>query len=292
VSARAVRSLVRFAVAIAAALLALPAAAGDGRLLATGGASQIEGAAGGGLVPWAVLSGYGSDGQNGATAFATHVDSGDYALDALGVAVTLRNRVEFSYTRQRFDLGELQHRLSLPVGAFRQDVIGAKVRLGGDLVYTAMPQIAIGVQRKRQLDFDIPRAVGARGDRGTDIYLAVTKLYLAGLSGHHLLVNATLRSTDANQAGLLGFGGDRKSGRSLVLEGSAAVMLNPRWALGVEYRQKPDNLRFAREDDWKDAFVAWFPNKHLSLVGAYADLGSIATLERQRGVYLSLQAAY
>src|SRR5438874_9832371 len=32
--------------------------AGDGRLLATGGATQIEGSAGGGIVPWAVLSGY------------------------------------------------------------------------------------------------------------------------------------------------------------------------------------------------------------------------------------------
>ena len=31
-----------------------------GRLLATGGATMIEGAAGGGLVPWAVLAGYGT----------------------------------------------------------------------------------------------------------------------------------------------------------------------------------------------------------------------------------------
>ena len=108
----------------------------------------------------------------------------------------------------------------------------------------------------------------------------------------HLLVNATLRSTRANQAGLLGFGGDRKAGRSLVLESSVAVLLDPHWAVGVEYRQKPDNLGFAREDDWKDAFVAWFPNKHVAVVAAYADLGSIATLDKQRGPYLSLQASF
>ena len=35
---------------------ALPAlAVADGRLLATGGASSLEGAAGGGITPWAVL---------------------------------------------------------------------------------------------------------------------------------------------------------------------------------------------------------------------------------------------
>ena len=274
--------------------LALPASAiaADGRLLATGGATQFEGSAGGGLVPWAVLSGYGTDEQDGGTAFVTRVDTGDYSLDATGVAYTFRNRVELSYARQRFGLGELQRRLALPTGRFDADVIGAKVRLGGDLVYTAMPQISLGVQHKRQLDFAIPSAVGARDDSGTDVYLAASKLFLAGAFDRHLLVNATLRSTRANQAGLLGFGGDRKAGRSLVLESSVAVLLDPQWAVGVEYRQKPDNLGFAREDDWRDVFVAWFPNKHVAVVAAYADLGSIATLEKQRGPYLSLQASF
>lgn len=274
--------------------LALPASAiaNDGRLLATGGATQFEGSAGGGLVPWAVLSGYGTDAQNGGTAFLTRVDTGDYSLDATGVAYTFRNRVELSYARQRFGLGELQRLLALPTGRFDADVIGAKVRLGGDLVYTAMPQISLGVQHKRQLDFAIPSAVGARDDSGTDVYVAASKLFLTGAFDRHLLVNATLRSTRANQAGLLGFGGDRKAGRSLVLESSVAVLLDPRWAVGVEYRQKPDNLGFAREDDWKDAFVAWFPNKHVAVVAAYADLGSIATLDKQRGAYLSLQASF
>ena len=280
--------------AVLTAALSLPASAiaGDGRLLATGGATQFEGSAGGGLVPWAVLSGYGTDTQNGGTAFATRVDTGDYSLDAAGVAYTFRNRVELSYARQRFGLGELQRRLSLPTGRFDAEVIGAKVRLGGDLVYTTMPQLSLGVQHKRQLDFAIPSAVGARDDSGTDVYLAASKLFLAGALDRHLLVNATLRSTRANQAGLLGFGGDRKAGRSLVLESSVAVLLDPHWAVGVEYRQKPDNLGFAREDDWKDAFVAWFPNKHVAVVAAYADLGSIATLDKQRGPYLSLQASF
>lgn len=283
------------AAALALALsLALPcaASAGDGRLLATGGATQVEGSAGGGIVPWAVLSGYGTAGQHGGTAFATRVDTGDYALTSYGAAYAWDNRLELSYARQRFELGELQRRLSLPTGRFDAEVIGAKLRLGGDLVYTTMPQVALGVQYKRQLDFAIPRAVGARDDRGIDVYLSASKLFLAAVDDRHLLLNATVRSTRANQAGLLGFGGDRKAGRSLVLETSAAVLLDPHWAVGVEYRQKPDNLGFAREDDWRDVFVAWFPNKHVAVVAAYADLGSIATLDRQRGAYLSLQASF
>src|SRR6478736_6454971 len=86
------------------ACCALPAYAGQGRLLATGGATQVEGSAGGGIVPWAVLAGYGTDQQLGGTAFYTRVDTGDYALDAYGAAFTLHNRLELSVARQSFDL--------------------------------------------------------------------------------------------------------------------------------------------------------------------------------------------
>ncbi|RZA35397.1 MAG: DUF3034 family protein [Lysobacteraceae bacterium] len=269
-----------------------PAFAGDGRLLATGGASPIEGSAGGGIVPWAVLSGYGTEDQNGATAFLTRVDTGDYALDAAGFAVTFRNRLELSVARQRFDLGELQRQLSLPWSSVGQDVLGAKLRVFGDLVYTKSPQLSVGVQHKRMRDGTLPLALRAGDDQGTDAYVSATKLFLDAAGGYQLLVNGTVRSTRANQTGLLGFGGDRKRERSLVGEASVAVMLNPQWAVGYEYRQKPDNLGFAREDDWQDVFVAWFPGKHASVVVAYADLGDIATLRNQRGAYLSLQLGY
>lgn len=42
-----------------------------GKLLLTGGVSTIDGAAGGGLTPWAVTGSYATDGENGATAFVT-----------------------------------------------------------------------------------------------------------------------------------------------------------------------------------------------------------------------------
>ncbi|MBS7457604.1 DUF3034 family protein [Coralloluteibacterium stylophorae] len=273
------------------ACIALPAqAAGEqGRLLATGGAMQIEGAAGGGIVPWAVLAGYGTGDQNGGSAFHTRIDTGDYALRVTGAAWTLRNRVELSLARQRFALPTLQGLLGLPNGVFEQDVLGAKLRLAGDLVYGDLPQFALGIQHKRQRDFDIPRAVGAVDDSGTDIYLSASRLFLGAAAGRNLLLNATVRATRANQTGLLGFGGDRCDAYAAVFEGSAAVLLNPRWAVGVEYRQKPDNLGFAAENDWRDAFVAWFPNKRVAVIAAWAGLGEIATLGGQDGWYLSIQ---
>lgn len=278
------------ALAISAALASTSASAQGGRLLATGGASQLEGSAGGGLVPWAVLGGYATRDEFGATAYATRVDVSDYTLDSFGAAFTARNRVELSIARQRFHLGTLGEALGIPGATIRQNIIGAKIRLVGDAVYSTWPQVSIGVQHKRNLDFGVPSAVGAKDDSATDMYVAATKVFLAGAAGYNLLVNATLRSTSANQMGILGFGGDR-GGRRMVGELSTAVLLDPSWAVGFEYRQKPDNLGLAREDAFRDVFVAWFPNKHVSAVAAYADLGSVATLDRQRGWYLSVQVA-
>ncbi|MCP3044049.1 DUF3034 family protein [Xanthomonas euvesicatoria] len=280
------------AAAVAGVFAPLYALAGDGRLLATGGVSMIEGSSGGGIVPWATLSGYGTRDELGTVAFATHVDSGDYRLDVQGAALTVGNRLELSLARQRLDLGTLQDRLGLPWNALGQDVFGAKVRVAGDLVYGHAPQVSLGVQYKRLRNGTLPLAIGARNDHGTDIYVSASRLLLQGAAGYQLLLNGTLRATRANQAGLLGFGGDRRNSYRLVPEVSAAVVLSPSWAVGVEYRDKPNNLGFAREQAWADAFVAWFPSKHVSLTAAFADLGDIATLADQRGPYLSLQVAF
>lgn len=262
-----------------------------GRILATGGASPIEGGGGGGIVPWAVIAGYGEAGQWGASASITHVATDDYRLDVQSAALGWGNRIELSLARQEFSLPTLAAALALPTDRFRQDVVGLKLRLAGDLIYDRLPQIAAGIQHKRQRDFLVPSLVGAQDDSDSDLYLSASKLFLAAAGGRNLLTNLTLRSTRANQTGLLGFGGDARRGRSLVAEASVALLLNRRWALGYEYRQKPDNLAFAREDDWQDAFLAWFPNKRIAWVAAYADLGDIATLDAQRGWYLSLQVS-
>jgi hypothetical protein len=263
-----------------------------GKLLLTGGVAQLEGAAGGGLTPWALVGGYGTGGQIGASAFHTIVAVDDYRLDATGMLVGFHDRVELSYARQRFDTREVGTALGLGAGfAFRQDILGAKVRLVGDAVLdqdTWLPQIALGIQHKRNNRGEVIRALGARHANGTDIYVSATKLYLA----QGLLVNATLRATRANQIGILGFGGDRRDSYRLQPEASIAWLLNRHLAIGAEYRSKPDNLGIAREDDWWDVFLAWAPNKHVALTLAYVNLGDIVVAPRQQGTYLSLQFGF
>jgi hypothetical protein len=268
------------------------ASAGEGRLLATGGATSLEGAAGGGIMPWAVLAGYGERGEWGADVFATRVETGDYRLDVAGVAAAYGNRIELSYARQRFDLGTLARDLRLPDNSLSQDVLGLKLRLAGDLIYDRLPQIALGLQHKRQRDFLVPSLVGAERREDSEGYLAASRLILGGAFGYNLLLNANLRYSRANELGLLGFGGDRRDRHSWLKEGSVAVLLDQHWAVGIEYREKPDNLSFAGESDWADLFVGYFPNKNLAVVLAYARLGEIATLDNQDGVYLSVQGSF
>lgn len=262
------------------------------RLLATGGATTIEGSAGGGIVPMAVISGYGAQEEQSATAFASYVDTGDYQLEAIGGSWSWRNRVELSIAQQKLTHDSLTAALSLPSDSISQRIISAKVRVAGDLIYTRLPQLSIGVQHKKNLDFLVPAAVGAKDDSGTDINFTATKLILGGLLHRNLLLNANLRYTKANQTGLVGFGGDKNNDYELLPEISAGVLVSRHWLLGTEYRQKRNNLSFIKEDDWQTVFVGWFPNKRVALVAAYVDLGEVATFKDQTGWYLSLQGSF
>jgi len=264
----------------------------SGKLLLTGGVTNIEGAAGGGLASWAVITGYETKDGVGANVHATYVSVPDYSLRDYGVAVGLFNRLELSYTREEFDTGSTGGKLGLGDGfTFDQDIVGAKVRIIGDAVYdqdSALPQISAGVQFKHNDRDAIIHAVGGKSDTGVDYYLAATKILL----DQSLVLDGTIRMTKANQTGLLGFGGDQSNAYHAEFEGSAGYLVSKRLLLGGEYRTKPNNLGFARENDWWDLFAAYALNKHLSATIAYADLGSIATFKDQHGAYISLQAGF
>jgi hypothetical protein len=266
-----------------------PAQAGD-RLSATGGVTQIEGSAGGGLVPWALIAGLGTADQTGGSAFCTDVAPRDYSIEACGFALGIRNRLELSFAREHLGLGS-----TVPGAAISQSIVGAKLRLFGDAIIdqdSLLPQVAVGLQYKRNGSFDfVPQALGARHADGTDLYLAATKVWLAGPFGRSWLADLTLRATEANQLGLLGFGGDL-GGYHLVPEASVGVFLEDSLALGGEYRHKVNDLSAFREDDFKDAFLAWWPASWVSLTFAYANLGSIAGKADQQGPYVSLQLSW
>ncbi len=51
-------------------------------------------------------------------------------------------------------------------GELRQDILGIKYKIAGELLYTQMPQISVGAQFKKNRDFALPAAVGAGDDSG------------------------------------------------------------------------------------------------------------------------------
>ncbi len=268
---------------------ALGTTAGD-RLLATGGITEIEGSAGGGITPWALIDGLETEDQIGGSISCTRVEPQDFRLDSCGFALGIRNRLELSADRIRFDLGD-----TVPGQSIRLDVFGAKVQLFGDAVFDQdrwWPQLAVGVQWKRNEDFDlVPKALGATHADGADFYVAATKVWLDGPLGHSWLADATLRASEANQLGILGFGGDRGA-YHLLAEGSVGIFVTDQLIAGAEYRQKPSNLSAYREDDFRDLFIAYFPVKYLAVTAAFADLGNIANEPGERGYYLSLQGSW
>ncbi|WP_066481319.1 MULTISPECIES: DUF3034 family protein [unclassified Sphingomonas] len=262
-----------------------------GKLVLTNGISTLEGASGGGIASWAVIAGNETRDGIGAQASVTVTEQRDYDVRVLSAAIGFFDRVELSYARQNINTNEIGGALGIGKDfAFDQDVFGAKVRLFGDLVYGPewLPAVAAGVQYKKNRDADIVRAVGAAHDEGVDVYASATKLLLR----HSLLVNATLRLTKANQLGLLGFGGDLRDAHRVEVEASAAYQFSRPFAVGAEFRSKPDNLGIAREDDWFDVFAAYAINRHVTATVAYADLGSVATVRNQRGVLFQLQAGF
>ncbi|RZL76614.1 MAG: DUF3034 family protein [Sphingomonas sp.] len=275
--------------------IASPAAAREGRaggkLTLTNGVTTIEGSSGGGISTWALVAGNETADGIGGSAHVSVILLPDYRWESHGLAIGIHDRLELSYARQNLDTRAVGAKLGIGRGyTLNQDVFGAKLRLAGDAVYGSayLPQIAIGMQYKHNLDAPIVAAVGGRHAGGTDVYVAATKLLLR----QSILVGTTIRYTKANQNGLLGFGGDKGGNRTVQVESTLGYQLSRQLVVGAEYRSKPDNLGFATENDWKTAYVAYAINRNLTATAAYVDLGSIATAERQRGGFLSLQTAF
>lgn len=276
--------------------VAAPASAREwrqgGKLLLTGGVSSVEGSAGGGLATWALIAGNETEDGIGGSVHATIVALPDFDLKTAGVAVGFRNRIELSYAHQAFDTRAAGAALGLGRNfTFGQDVFAAKLRVAGDAVYDQdrmLPQVSVAVQHKRADKAAVIAAVGGRSANGTDFLVSATKVVLA----RSMVLDATVRFTRANQFGLLGFGGDRHRRYAPQFEGSAGMLVTRRVLVGAEYRSKPDNLGFAREDGSYDLFAAWQVHRQVAVTAAYVDLGSIATFRRQRGAFLSLQGSF
>ena len=297
-------------IAVSAAAFCAGAQAETGKLLLTGGVSSIEGAAGGGLTPWAVIGSNATDGEIGGSAFITNAGTKDYGLNIYGAAVGINDRFELSIAQQDFDTRRTGTALGLPGLHLKQTVFVAKVRVAGDAILDSdnlMPQIAVGLQYKTLGSTGLDGTLNALGAKrsGTDFYVSATKLFL----GQSLLVNGTLRATKANQNGLLGYGatlGGNEDRYSVQPEFSIGYLVTKNIVVGAEYRFMRNKLEKAgaaaglgnglRSEDWKDIFIAWAPSKNLSLPLAYVDLGVIVPAttasRKQSGYYLSAQVAF
>jgi hypothetical protein len=282
--------------AVAATCLGLasqPAHAGD-RLLATWGVTEVEGAGGGGLTPWATIAGSGSSNQIGGSAFATSTrTNGGFDLKVVGAAVGIHDRVELSMARWSFKLSDV-----VPGKSVEMNSLGVKVRVAGDAVYAQdswMPQVSVGAQFKSNNDDTLVNSFGADSS-DVDVYASATKLWLGAAGGYNVLANLTLRLTRANQFGLVGFGGAGHEQRKLMPEGSVGLMLSDSLVLGAEYRAKPNNLEdtaaILKEEAAWDIFVAWFPTRQVSLTVAWLNLGHVVSKPDQQGLYLSGQVTF
>ncbi|MHB1566753.1 MAG: DUF3034 family protein [Acidiferrobacter sp.] len=290
---------------------------GQGRPPGTGGLTMISGAAGGGLVPWALIGGYGTGRQVGFSVFYTHAATADFNANGYGVLAGIGNRVEVSIAQQNFDLGNTGPALAAALGApsaanpggilqnnaaINQDIIGVKVRVFGNTIYqqhTWMPQVSVGAQYHHNEDDAFMDTLGTKSS-GMSYYVALTKVWMDGLLGHATLLDFTLDATRANYNGLFGFQGPYAGDNSYHYEPevSAGIFLNPHVVVGGEYRAMPQNelavigSAGSQTNAWKDVFVAYIPNKSVSLTFAYAMLGHIASIPNNNGLYTSLTVSF
>jgi hypothetical protein len=290
-------------------------------LLLSGGVTSFEGTAGGGITPWALISGYSSKEEINGTANLQLLQIGDYQLTTAGVSVGIYDRVEVSLQRQSLDVsdGITSNVFSLltdgavptaPGTDIEQDIIGVKVKLFGDALFAEkpyLPQVSLGLQYKKNRDFDtslpipsgdvplpgqgVPQIVGATEDSGLDIYISATNVWLGGAFGKNLLVNLTARATKANTFGLLGFESANDDSYDIEFEGSLAIIPTPNTAIGIEWRTQSNRLGgLAEEETVTDFFIGYFPSKSWSALLSYVDIGNLPFETEANGFYLTVTA--
>jgi hypothetical protein len=276
------------------------------KLLATGGVSSLGGAGGGGIVPWALITGYGTDREIGGSAYGTFVGTGSLIATDGGLGLGLFNRVELTYSRYSLNLGDnyasvVTQVLNHGSSNLSENNEGIKVRLFGDAVYDQyIPQVSAGAIFTQSQNKTLVEYIGSRPN-GITYYVAATKLLFDAFLGRDVLLDADLIETKANQLGLLGFGSSNDNGYHAEFGGSVAVLLNRGLAVGAEYRTQPmEQKAVGQQNNYADIFVAWFPAKHLSVTAAYAYLGDVApavdsppgSTKNQSAFYLSTQLAF
>lgn len=282
---------------LAASVLAVSFGANQAQAVPT----NVEGSAGGGLVPMALMH------PQGPLFSYTNLTTQDFGIQSVAIGGAISDRAEVSF-------GHLMTTVPASYAAFYTDnrvtvnTLGLKVKVL-DMSDSA-PQVVVGLQAKSSSGslLDTLQAAGAiSGKSGTDVYAAATKVVTIG--GKGVVLNGVLRATKANQMGILGFGGGTaaggKTGYSLNPELSAGVFLADNVILGGEYRVKPNNISSTvaglgvKEDGAYSLCMVYIVNKNMAITAAYVNLGqvgaskaAVAGAARQDGMYLQLQSNF
>ncbi|MBX6421936.1 MAG: DUF3034 family protein [Nevskia sp.] len=250
-------------------------------------------------------------------------------LQKLQPVLSLLSPVQLGYLGQLSQLGQLGNTGIEPFNTqVVMNVVGLKIRVFGDAIYNSdnlIPQVAIGGFYKWNANKELLHTLGASKRKDFEAYISATKIFFPIST----LISATGRYTSANQTGLVGFGGPDGNKRTFRGEFSVAYLLNKQTALGAEYAMHSNNLHditlgdtnvtgllnlvaaipvvkqvagstvsnlagtlSQHENDWKDIFFAYAPNKNLTFVFAYAMLGQIVLAPHNNGVYMSVQANF
>jgi len=229
----------------------------DGKVLLTGGVSITDGAGGGGITPWAAITGYETrDGINGDLHY-TYAQLPNYSLNSIGAAVGLFDRVEVSYVNDTLPTGNTYDTVGLTTATttngtagagiepfnttIYMNVFGLKVRVLGEAIYDSdnfIPQVAVGGFYKMNENKQLLTTLGADKSKDFEAYICATKIFFPIST----LVNFTVRYSGANETGLTGFGGSGRDHRTVRMEGSIAYLLNKGTAIGGEWAQHSEHL--------------------------------------------------
>ena len=263
--------------------------------------TNIDGQAGGGLVPWALLS-------SGPTVAYTHIGTQNLDINSLAINTSFSNRVEVSYAHNMLnDSAPVLNAGGALVGNNTDNVdnFGIKVKLND--MSDSMPQFALGAVYKKasgNLASTLNTALGVNTS-STDVYGAVSKI--VNMAGKNVLLNGVLRATKANALGLLDFGGGNTAGAStgykIEPELSAEIFAASNVVVGAEYRRQPNyamagtaQATYLSQKSAYDFHVVYVANSNFSLTAAYVNLGTVAPVAngytRQNGMFLQGQVNF
>ncbi len=203
---------------------------------------------------------------------------------------TIGDRLELGYGLNALSLNDLPDLVSASTGMTIEDDIvylhnfNARLALlkENDFGQSWLPALTFGVHYKyndtvNNIDSDLNgtlTSIGIDDNKGIDytLYASKTLTFLP----RPLLVNVGLRNSSAAHVGLLGFTDERE----FLIEGNLVLFVTDKFALGAEYRQKPDNYQeieglVASEDDWWSVVAAYVVNDSLTISGGYFNLGDV-----------------